>query len=279
VAATPVGPNLDEGAINIFTDGSSFSGPRRGGVGFVIITVDDDGHPVEHAEQPQGYRSGTNQQMELMACIEALVFVTGRYSPVDVRDYRKVVIWTDSTYVANNFTYAKFNWQSDGWLTRDGNPVLNAHLWKRLVAAASKVGRRVDIKWCKGHSAANPHNKTADKLARASARGVLQPPVSISRVLRKQSTKLTELGSIKPEGQRLMLRVIGEQRLPEHRTYYYKCEVVSKGNRYYGNVDNIFSESILNVGHVYSVRLNSDPKQPRIVKVYREIERRVRDAS
>lgn len=42
---------LDESAINIYTDGSSYSGPRSGGVGIRFITVGDDGHEVveDHA--------------------------------------------------------------------------------------------------------------------------------------------------------------------------------------------------------------------------------------
>lgn len=47
---------LDERAINVFTDGSSYSHPRRGGVGIRIITVGVDGHEIVHEEQPQGFQ-------------------------------------------------------------------------------------------------------------------------------------------------------------------------------------------------------------------------------
>ena len=77
-------PILDENAINIFTDGSSYGLPRRGGCAFRIITVGDDGFPVVRDEQPYGYTGGTNQEMELMAPIAALNYITGRRSPYDL---------------------------------------------------------------------------------------------------------------------------------------------------------------------------------------------------
>ncbi len=34
---------LDDNALNIYTDGSSFSGPRAGGIGIVFVIVNDAG--------------------------------------------------------------------------------------------------------------------------------------------------------------------------------------------------------------------------------------------
>ena len=50
-------------------------------------------------------------------------------------------------------------------------PVVNAKPWKALTKEISKIGMPVYVQWFKGHSAQNPHNKTADKppAARRSA--------------------------------------------------------------------------------------------------------------
>jgi ribonuclease HI len=272
MGAKATGVILDERAINVFTDGSSLSGPRRGGIGYRLVVVDDNGHEVIHEYQPPGYRSGTNQEMELMACIEALRFIAGRHSPVAVHDYSKVVLYTDSSYVADNFDRAKFTWPKTKWHTRDGNPVVNATLWKQLVGAVQKVGKRVEIVWHKGHSASNPHNKAVDTLAKGSAKGLLREPVSISRVRRKRTDQATEVGSIRPEGQRLTIRIITDRWLPVQRTYVYKYEVMSRRSPYRGKVDTIFSDIMLNAGHEYFVRLNNDPGRPRIEQKYREVE-------
>lgn len=196
---------VDETAVDVFTDGSSLPGPRRGGIGYRVVTVDDNGDEVIHDEQPPGYLSGTNQEMELMACVEALRLLSGRHSPVDLDRFTKIVIHTDSAYVANNFVTAKFTWPQNKWHTLDGNPIVNAELWKQFTAASRKIQKRVEIVWHQGRSATNPHNKAADKLAKQSARGALQQPVNIARVRRKYSDKSTEAGSIKAEGQRLTI--------------------------------------------------------------------------
>jgi ribonuclease HI len=258
--------------VNVFTGGSSYSHPRRGGIAYRIVTVDAAGDEVIQDVAPQGYRSATNQQMELMACIAALRDLGGRHPSVDVQPFSKVVIHTDSLYVVDNYYAAQFVWPGNGWMTRDGNPVINAALWKDLVKAARKVGKRVDIVWCKGHAAGNPHNKAVDKLAKSSAKGVLRDPLNVSRVRRKETSKVTEIGSIRAEGQLVTIRVITDTYLRPQRMYVYKCEVVSERSRYFGNVDNLFSEILLNAGHVYVVRLNDDPKRPRIVECCMEVE-------
>ena len=58
--------------IDIYVDGSSYSKPRRCGIGIRIITINDDGNEEVEDIVPQGYKGGTNQQMELQACVEAL---------------------------------------------------------------------------------------------------------------------------------------------------------------------------------------------------------------
>jgi ribonuclease HI len=144
-------PVLDENALNIFTDGSSYGSPRRSGYAFRIITVGDDGHPVVHDEQPYGHAGGTNQEMELMAAIAALNYITGRRSPHDVREFSKVVVYTDSLYLKNNVDNALYRWPTTEWCDRNGNPVVNAALWKDLVKAIFRASpRRVHFEWVKG---------------------------------------------------------------------------------------------------------------------------------
>ncbi len=51
---------LDENALNIYTDGSSFQTPRRGGVGVRFVSVDDQGEEQTIDWSPPGFRSATN---------------------------------------------------------------------------------------------------------------------------------------------------------------------------------------------------------------------------
>lgn len=61
-----------EDALNVYTDGSSYSGPRTGGIGIRFITIDEHGNEkILDIEEP-GFNGATNNQMELYACIQAL---------------------------------------------------------------------------------------------------------------------------------------------------------------------------------------------------------------
>src|SRR3712207_6511145 len=144
--------DLDETALNIYTDGSCYSSPRVGGIGFLFITVDDAGEPEVHEECPPGWLGATNNQMELQACIEALKITTGKRPPVDPSRYRKIVIRTDSMYVTENWNRAIYEWSGNGWNTRDGAPVANAQQWRELLTLlrrADRMGKRVQPKWVK----------------------------------------------------------------------------------------------------------------------------------
>src|SRR4051794_7944495 len=111
---------LDEHTLLVYTDGSSYSGPRRGGIGMLFVGVGEDGRELVHEESPPGFLGATNNQMELKACIEALALVISRMPPIDASRYRKVVLLTDSLYLAENFGNARFYWPQNRWLKRSG---------------------------------------------------------------------------------------------------------------------------------------------------------------
>ncbi|MDX6288046.1 MAG: ribonuclease [Frankiales bacterium] len=265
--------NLDENAINIFVDGSSYSGPRVGGMGVRIITIDDAGNEVVHDDQPLGVQGATNQQMELMACIEALQILRSRRSPVEDPDqYRRILIKTDSMYVQENYPRAMFQWPRSGWRTKDGAPVANAELWKKLLKEVrSATPRRVDIEWVKGHKS-SIHNKAADRLAKGSAKGATRAPLTITTVRRKKTSQSVERGSVPLTGQRLTIRIITDEYLRVQHCYRFKYEVMSKASPYFGNVDIAFADFMLRAGHTYFVQMGTNTKSPEIVKCYREIE-------
>ena len=102
--------NIVENAINIFTDGSSYSGPRKGGMGILFVVINDEGHEETLEHVPQGHKGANNQQMELQACVEAFDFLLSKYSPIRLTEYRKVIVNTDSMYVTENFNRAKYEW-------------------------------------------------------------------------------------------------------------------------------------------------------------------------
>jgi ribonuclease HI len=261
---------IDENAVNVYTDGSCYPGPRRGGIGVLFVVVDDMGEEVVFEERPLGYRSATNQQMELQACIEALKILAGSRSPVDPTAYQKVIIKTDSMYVVENIRNAQFSWPKSKWHTRNGTPVANTAQWKELVKRADSLPRRVHFRWVKGHKEST-YNRRADKLAKDSAKGGLQGPLTVTSVRRKKSAKTTERGSVKLSGQMLTIFIITDEYLRTQRCYKYKYEVLSKASPFFGNVDLAFSTILLRAGHTYYVRFNDDDRNPRVLKMFKEI--------
>jgi len=256
-----------ENALNIFADGSSLGSPRRGGIGVRFVVIDSSGEEQVQDFEFAGHKNATNNEMELHACIIALNEAMKADLPPNIN---KVVIQTDSLYVVDNYKKAMFEWPKTRWLNREGRPVLNANLWKKLLKCFQKIGMRVEIKWVRGHSNSE-HNKAADRLARASARIPLNKPLTHVSVRRKTTDKSVDIGSVEMNGQRITIRIITSNLLNVQRLWKYKYEVISKHSRYRGNVDFIFSEHFLSTGHTYYVRVNCNTNNPRIDKVFREI--------
>lgn len=137
-----------------YTDGACSGNPGPGGWGVLMRAMNGD-TVVKERELCGGAADTTNNQMELMAAINALE-VLDRATPV--------TIITDSTYVKNGVTSWIHGWKRNGWRTAGKKPVKNAELWQRLDQAQAR--HQVTWEWVKGH-AGHPENERADELARA----------------------------------------------------------------------------------------------------------------
>jgi ribonuclease HI len=264
-----------EDALTAFTDGASLPGPRRGGVGVHFVHTDNLGNETCFDLAEPGYAGASSNQMELQAVITALRTVDSAKLPAEMLDgMKRVDVITDSSYVANNVMSAIYDWPSNGWLTHRGAPVLNADLWKELTKYYKRLRHRthVEIRWGKGHSSANPHNKVADKLARLSAR---QPARTLDRpivVRRKKSNQVTRPGSVEMLGQRLTIRIVQAEPVPMHKLSRYRYEVMSRRSPFSGCLDFAFSDDPrLRPTHTYFVTMGRDRNNPQIVKCHREI--------
>ncbi len=142
----------EEEFVEIFTDGACLGNPGPGGWGVVLRW-----RGVEK-ELSGGDPETTNNRMELMAAIEALVSLK---RAADVR------LYTDSTYVRDGITRWIHRWKQNGWKTSGKKAVKNSDLWRRLEEALLR--HRVEWHWVKGHSG-HAENEQADKLAREAAK-------------------------------------------------------------------------------------------------------------
>lgn len=144
--------------IDFYTDGSCIGNPGKGGWAYVLV-VDD----VHFTSKTEGQKYATNNQMELMAVMQALL--TARAYP----RFSKCTIYTDSNYVKQGITSWIHNWKRNGWKTADGKNVKNKDYWTYI----DELCKDLDVtwKWVKAHNG-NKWNEEADRLANNSAKEI-----------------------------------------------------------------------------------------------------------
>lgn len=133
--------------VEIFTDGACRGNPGKGGWGLLLRYGNTE-------KEAYGYdKATTNNQMELMAAIQALELL---------KQPCQVVLTTDSKYVIQGITEWINGWKAKGWKTAGKKPVKNKELWQRLDAAVKP--HKIDWQWVKGH-AGHEENERVDALA------------------------------------------------------------------------------------------------------------------
>lgn len=131
---------IQENEIVIFTDGSSLGNPGPGGWGAIIAFPDKKRSERYIVELGGGEKKTTNNRMEMTATIEALSYVIEYYSG---KTLYSLVVYTDSSYLIKGITTWIYAWERRGWIKKDGEPVKNDDLWRRL----NEITKKIDIKW------------------------------------------------------------------------------------------------------------------------------------
>ena len=133
--------------IIIYTDGSCEPNPGQGGWG-AYIQCNNVNYYIYGGED-----NTTNNQMEMMAVIQALIYLECQCS---------VTVYTDSDYLKQGITSWVEKWKNNEWRTSKGKPVKNSDLWEILDDLNNF--HEIDWNWVKGHNE-NPGNEMADQLA------------------------------------------------------------------------------------------------------------------
>jgi ribonuclease HI len=139
--------------VTIYTDGGCTPNPGPGGYGIVLI------YGEQRRELSGGYRSTTNNRMELTAAIRGLQALK---EPCDV------TLFSDSQYVVNGITkgWAR-TWKSKGWIKSDKRPAENIDLWEDLLNLCET--HTVRFEWIRGHNG-RAENECCDRLAGDASR-------------------------------------------------------------------------------------------------------------
>lgn len=137
--------------LDIYTDGACSGNPGAGGYGAVLL------YKGARKELSQGYKSTTNNRMEMLAVIKALEIL---------KEPCKVTLYSDSKYVVDSVTKGwVYGWKKKNWIKSDKKKALNVDLWERMLELLSI--HDVSFEWVKGH-ADNVENERCDELARVA---------------------------------------------------------------------------------------------------------------
>lgn len=150
---------LEAGKVLIYADGGAIENPGPGGYGVVLC------YKGRRRELSGGFRSTTNNRMELWACIEGLKAL---------KNPCEVVLYSDSRYVVDGITrgWAR-KWQANSWKLSKRQKAENVDLWEQLLALCEQ--HDVEFRWVRGHTG-NPDNERCDRLAmQAASRPNLSP--------------------------------------------------------------------------------------------------------
>ncbi len=140
--------------ITIYTDGGCDMNPGGTG-GWAYKLIDGD----RITEKSGRAENTTNNRMELTAAIRALE---------SLEEPATVELITDSQYLARGMTEWMAGWIRRNWALKDGSPVKNLDLWKKLYDQNRK--HKITWTWVRGH-ADDPHNRRVDQMVQKAMKG------------------------------------------------------------------------------------------------------------
>lgn len=240
--------------------------PRRGGLGYLFVTTNEDGTERVDPFSPPGTLGATSQEMEVRAVLEALATVAGKQCPVDLARFSKIVIYTDSTLVTSGYRTARAQ-QRRKLTGRGGQPLIHTELWTEINRLVNRLGLPVYVEYTKGKG--SKYAKRVHRLAFESADRPTAQPKIVRHSRRKHSPGSVEAGSVPVRGQTLEVQAISSQWLPEHQLFHVKYEVMAGDLE--GAVDFAFVKPALRTSFIYRVELNEDPGFPQFARVVEKV--------
>lgn len=156
----------DRHDIIVYTDGACKGNPGPGGWGCIGFKGEIEFDNIQF-KRSGGAVSTTNNRMELNAVVEALSELANPAYLDDDKKLPTLLIVVDAEYVLKGVTEWAEGWIRRGWKKADQTPVVNADLWKKLLALLENFDQ---ITWCKVKGHSNDYgNDMADKLASDAA--------------------------------------------------------------------------------------------------------------
>jgi ribonuclease HI len=139
-------------AYELYTDGACQPNPGKGGWAFILRKQGDNDRIVRSGFE----QDTTNNRMELQAVVQGL-----RCFHEEVQG-DSLHLFSDSQYLVKGIMIWSDRWYSQGWIKKDGKPVLNQDLWNEIY----RLKQMFELKCThvRGHQGI-PLNEECDQLA------------------------------------------------------------------------------------------------------------------
>lgn len=135
--------------IVVYTDGASRNNGKESSVSAYAYFLKWGGYEKTFSK---AFKNRTNNQMEMLAVIEALKAIKKDNIPIE--------LYSDSALVVNCLTHHWYEkWERNNWTKKGG--LKNAELWKELIYQYRRF-KKISIIKVKGHST-NEYNNLVDK--------------------------------------------------------------------------------------------------------------------
>jgi ribonuclease HI len=271
--------SFDLRALKIFIDGSCLRNPGGSGGIAARLEFPYDWNRTDELLDLIGYFETNNNRMELRACLFAHEWIFAQGESLEVQH---VQIVTDSKYVFENYNRC-ISWSRNGWRNLHESPVENIDLWKQLLRVRRKIGFRfrVEMKLIAGKS--TPITKQVDRDAKAAARKPAR---------RDSGFRTGKVGkSINNPGKAAVIfpAAGGEVEIRVYHTLFvnrhtqkikfqtYSPTKLDFFEKYFAYAEPVIGNS-LHRQHVYRVRMNNLPKNPRIEEILEELPAKISEA-
>ena len=147
--------------IEVYTDGACSGNPGNGGYAFVILKGEKEILKLSGSQE-----NTTNNYMELKAIVRAIEHVISELGSIPTKNKMEVFIHSDSAYCINPVEKGWINfWESNGWISRTGEPIKNLELWIKLNSLLKHRKFKFKFVKVKGHSG-DRYNEMVDKAAK-----------------------------------------------------------------------------------------------------------------
>jgi ribonuclease HI len=258
----------DPHALKLYIDVNCYKNPGGAGAIACVAKFPESWNREDEVIFNEGFYETRDNCMELQACIKALEYVVAQGRTLGVQ---RVLIVTDSLYVFNNYKLAP-KWRSNKWLNKEGRPLVNTDLWKRLLSVFGNVSVRTDIIWKKGKK--SPTLKMVDRAAKEAGKS----PSNFDRGFRGGKVSRSKVvggsPSLYPCGRDEIIRVYrsGLIRKTAHKITF---DLYDQASSSYSQTCYAYREAViaaeLHRQHCYRVSFNDNPKNPIIQGILEEL--------